>query len=144
MSEPKHPYELFGIECGEGWKSLYQPIIDYITKYNEEHNPESCIYIDQIKEKFAGLRIYCSYYNVSKECCDKLEHMIHEAEKESYNICERCGTREQVGLVKGVGWYYTFCFDCLQKIAATNDFNYTIQLDDGIYQVNKKGVKEIS
>lgn len=48
--EPKWPYELFGIECGEGWKGLYQPIIDYIDKYNEDH--EEKIEIHQIKEKF--------------------------------------------------------------------------------------------
>ena len=35
--ERKWSYELFGIECGEGWKGLYQPIIDYIDKYNEDH-----------------------------------------------------------------------------------------------------------
>ena len=26
--KPQYPYELFGIECRDGWKNLYQPIID--------------------------------------------------------------------------------------------------------------------
>ena len=48
--KPQYPYELFGIECGEGWKPLYQPILDYIDRYNEDH--EEKIEIHQIKEKF--------------------------------------------------------------------------------------------
>ena len=47
---PQWSYELFGVECGEGWKGLYQPIIDYISKYNEEHDDK--FEIHQIKEKF--------------------------------------------------------------------------------------------
>lgn len=31
------PYELFGVECGDGWKGLLKPIFDYIEKYNSEH-----------------------------------------------------------------------------------------------------------
>ena len=30
------PYELFGVECGDGWKGLLKPIFDYIEKYNSE------------------------------------------------------------------------------------------------------------
>ena len=56
--EPKWPYELFGIECGEGWKHLYQPIIDYIEKYNNSHTDK--IEIHQIKEKFGTLSFYTS------------------------------------------------------------------------------------
>ena len=32
---PQTCYQLFGIECGEGWKELYQPIIDEVKAYNE-------------------------------------------------------------------------------------------------------------
>ena len=49
-NEPKEPYELFGIECGEGWKKLYQPIIDYIDEYNKDKEGVDKIEIYQIKE----------------------------------------------------------------------------------------------
>jgi hypothetical protein len=42
--ERKWPYELFGVECGEGWKGLYQPILDYAMEHNIE--------VHQVKEKF--------------------------------------------------------------------------------------------
>ena len=50
--EPKHPYELFGIECDKGWEKLYQPIIDYIEDYNKDKEGDDRIEILQIKEKF--------------------------------------------------------------------------------------------
>lgn len=45
------PYELFGVECGDGWKGLLKPIFDYIEKYNSEHT-KNPIVIEQVKEKF--------------------------------------------------------------------------------------------
>jgi len=47
--EPKHPYELFGIECDKGWEKLYQPIIDYIEDYNKDKEGDDRIEILQIK-----------------------------------------------------------------------------------------------
>jgi hypothetical protein len=133
-----HPFELFGIECEEGWKDLYQPIIDWIGKYNEEH-PEDIINITQIKEKFGGLRFYVDKY--PKE----LEDMIINAESMSYYVCERCGTRENVGLTVG-GWYRTICLDCLQKMLADENYYKTSdkwkkQKDGKFYKVTKDTIE---
>lgn len=49
---PKWPYELFGIECGKGWEHLYQPLIDYVEKYNVGKEGNDRMEIHQIKEKF--------------------------------------------------------------------------------------------
>ena len=76
--KPKWPYELFGIECGDGWKQLYQPIIDYIDEYNKTHNDKP-IEIHQIKEKFGGL---CFYTNFKT---DELRSMIEDAEWKAYD-----------------------------------------------------------
>ena len=83
--EPKEPYELFGIECGEGWSKLYQPIIDYIEEYNKDKEGEDKIEIWQIKEKFGFLTIYVSRNT------DELRKMIKDAEAKSYHTCEICG-----------------------------------------------------
>lgn len=100
----KEPYELFGIECGEGWKSLYQPILDWIENYNKEHldNP---IEIYQVKEKFGVLTIYCSYYT------DELRDMINDAMDKSYHICEICGKEIEKPIVEN-HWIYPQCKDC--------------------------------
>ena len=35
MKDLKTPWELFGVECGEGWFSLIEPILQYIQSYNK-------------------------------------------------------------------------------------------------------------
>ena len=106
--KPQYPYELFGIECGDGWKHLYQPIIDYIMKYNDGKEDKDKIEIHQIKEKFGGLRIYLSSYT------EELREMIDEAEKESYNTCEVCGKPIEKPIYEHY-WVYAECEDCHRK-----------------------------
>lgn len=104
-NEPKEPYELFGIECGEGWKGLYQPIIDYIEDYNKDKEDEDKIEIYQIKEKFGTLSFY-----VSKKT-DELRKMIEDAEAESYHVCEMCGRHINKQIVEH-HWIYPMCREC--------------------------------
>lgn len=139
------PYEMFGIECDKGWESLYRPIMKWIEKYNEEH-PDSVITITQIKEKFGGLRFYWSADNITKEDEDKLHEMVRDAEADSYNVCETCGTRENVGITVG-GWYRTICLDCLQKLLANPQY-YKVEdrwkkNDDGqVYVVTEDSIEK--
>ena len=107
MRITKRPFELFHIECGKGWESLYKPILEYIENYNTDKKEEEKIIVTQVKEKWGGLRFYVSHHT------DELFEMINNAEKESYEICETCGTRDNVGL-KG-GWYETICYNCVKK-----------------------------
>lgn len=103
---PQWSYELFGVECGEGWKGLYQPIIDYISKYNEEHDDK--FEIHQIKEKFGGLCFYVNKYN------EELRQMIRDAEEKSYHTCEVCGKYIDKPINENY-WIYTECEDCHNK-----------------------------
>lgn len=104
-NEPKEPYELFGIECGEGWKGIYQPIIDYIEDYNKGKEDDDKIEIYQIKEKFGTLSFY-----VSKKT-DELRKMIEDAEAESYHVCEICGRHINKQIVEH-HWIYPMCREC--------------------------------
>lgn len=137
------PYEAFGIECGSGWKSLYQPIIDYVTLYNSEHEEtDSRIYIDQIKEKFGGLRFYWSGENLDQETCNILNEMVRKAEDESYKVCETCGTRENVGITVG-GWYITCCEDCITKRVQKYGHMVKWRKNGVTYMVDREGKHEI-
>lgn len=90
---PKTPFELFGIECGHGWRGLYGPLI----KKAEAEGVE----ILQIKEKFGGLRFYVS------DASDELYAAIDDAENKSFTICERCGNPGKRMSVHG--WIRTRC-----------------------------------
>ena len=106
--EPKYPFELFGIECGEGWKHLYEPILEYIVKFNEEHK-DNPIEVHQIKEKFGELRVYLSYYT------DELSKMIDNAEEESEKTCEICGKHINGPIVEH-NWIYPMCDECYNEM----------------------------
>lgn len=105
--EPKYPYELFGIECGDGWKKLYQPIIDYLKEYNKDKEEKDRIEIHQIKEKFGSIRIYLSSYT------DELRQMIDDAEEQSYYTCEICGKYITKPIVEH-HWMYPMCKKCFE------------------------------
>lgn len=89
-----------GIGCwsdiGDGWIPLIVELDKKLTEINPDYT------IDQIKEKFGGLRFYAS----------GLEHdgaykLIEEAESKSYMICEECGTSGARRTIKG--WLKTLC-----------------------------------
>ena len=104
--KPQEPFELFGVECDKGWDELIQPLFDWIEKYNKEHEDDPIV-IEQVKEKFGGLRFYVSYEP------DELSRMIRKAEGDSYGICEVCGSKIDVGHTSS-GWIKTICRKCSQ------------------------------
>lgn len=124
-------YELFGVECNDGWNSILEPIFNYIKKYNESHDEK--IEVLQVKEKFGELRFYTNFYT------DELKNLIRQAEEESYSTCELCGTKTNVG--KTLGWITTCCKNCAKEIAKhhsikwkplnENDIKYYIFDTDG-------------
>jgi len=49
------------------------------------------ITIDQIKEKFGGLRFYCSFLTEDADLWGKATNIITEYEYKSYNVCQITG-----------------------------------------------------
>ena len=139
-----HPYEMFGVECGEGWKDIYQPIIDFVTKYNELYNPDSVIEITQIKEKFGGLRVYWGGENVPQAVQNELTDMICKAENKAYCTCEICGSTERVGITVD-GWYTTLCQKCIETAVREKGMRprrWKCRDDMKVYEINKEETHE--
>jgi len=82
----------YEVECGEGWKSLYAPLI--------ERCKAEGVAVLQVKEKFGGLRFYVG------GASDRLYEAIKEAESKSLTLCERCG---EPGQLRKGGWWKTLC-----------------------------------
>ena len=75
-----------GFDCGEGWRGVLERLVDRVA-------PEMIrigAVIDQVKEKFGGLRFYVSHEN------DAIRDAISEAEREALKTCETCGSKENV------------------------------------------------
>ena len=132
------PMQLCSIECGNGWLELIIPIAEYIEKYNKEHPENECpMCFTQIKEKWGGLRVSVNYG--TKE----LFAMISNAEAESYNICETCGSKEDVG-EKYNGWYETMCHKCFLKMVKERGYPMTFRRnsDNKTYLIHPDGNEE--
>lgn len=99
--------EMALLSVGEGWAHLIHRVFDVFDKINLENTK-----IVQVKEKYAGLRIYTSYS--TKE----LDAVIREVERESYKTCETCG---QPGKTRGHGWLYAACDAHTDPQDLTND-----------------------
>lgn len=84
----------WGVECGEGWKGLYQPVIDAAAFAR--------VSVYQIKEKFGQLRIY-----LGADAPQWLDDMVTNAECLSNYTCETCGRPGRMR--SSGGWMTTRC-----------------------------------
>lgn len=96
MSDYQCPEELWprldaGMGCGgyigKGWYDLVFRLDAKIAAICPDYA------LDQVKEKFAGLRFYIAKLpdSVSEEDKERIYNLIHIAESESHSICDVCG-----------------------------------------------------
>lgn len=97
----------FGFECGNGWFEIIKKLCEGIQKEIEEQKLDPAPYVQQVKEKFGGLRFYMSYYT------DKMSKLIRKAEEEAWKTCETCGSKKDV--LHTDGWIETICSKCLEE-----------------------------
>jgi hypothetical protein len=96
----------FGIECSDGWFDLIYKLCEDIQTVN----PPEDFLIACIKEKYGRLCIHFYATKKQKEIYD----LIDKAEEESTNICEECGSRENI-TTEG-GYILTLCTVCRSKL----------------------------
>ena len=98
-------------ELGPGWFDL----IFMINKMVEAVDPEYVI--EQVKEKFGGLRYYLDSKIDEKERM-LLYRVVHQMQSFSLIICEQCGLRDQTvstGKAKSSGRVLTLCSACREN-----------------------------
>lgn len=92
----REPIKSCGIfECDNGWFPLIKDLIEDLIALGWDK--KTC----QVKEKFGGLRFYIN------EGSDEIFNRITKAERDSYEICERCGEKGEIRT--DIGWYLTLC-----------------------------------
>lgn len=88
---------------GEGWHDLVRTLEADLRAMGVDWE------ILQVKEKFGGLRYYARLSGYPEGFDTGLFFdRIHKAEGESFEICEVCGSRENV-TNEGKGWIVTLC-----------------------------------
>lgn len=101
-----------GVCVGEGWWPIIESLCDQIDHYvkwkneqKEKYNRgEGCpeVIVDQIKEKFGGLRFYYTGGD------DRVYGMVTMAESWAGHACEICS---KPGKSRNDGWIKTLCDD---------------------------------
>jgi len=91
-----------GAWCPVGWQPMVEELCSKLAKIVDEKN--LIFRIDQIKEKFGGLRFYYSYEG---ERANEISDLIHEAEQRSFEICEVTGEEGDLCMKGNYGWMKT-------------------------------------
>lgn len=87
---------------GPGWIMIIKELHDEMVKLDPEYT------IEQIKEKFGGLRYYYTpSQGYGNEASDALENLVRGAEHLCSRTCETCG---EPGSLRGdLSWLLTLC-----------------------------------
>ena len=89
----------FDFSPPDGWEPIVEKLIDDLLFVDPK------IKIDQVKEKFGELRVYVE--RGSDDTWEAICDLIHEAEENCENACQRCGKPGQFR--NRNGWYYVAC-----------------------------------
>jgi hypothetical protein len=99
-------------DCESGWHPL-------ISRTIEKLNKLGYVKIQQIKEKFGGLRIYVSVLNfdeinqISPENNKLVNEIITQAEREAMHTCEVCGLNDAHDVkIRDASVIKTMCTKC--------------------------------
>jgi hypothetical protein len=99
------PYGGFAVD--KGWWPILQALcaniqhhIDWWNKNHEKHPVVEQVVVEQIKEKFGGLRFYYTGGD------DQISGMVRMAESWADRHCEECG---KPGRQREGGWIKTLC-----------------------------------
>lgn len=97
--------------AGKGWAGLIGPLYDRLKELGGD--------VIQVKEKFGGLRFYYKLPPTGVDVGKAADFggMVERAEQESYETCERCGTKEGTSTKSAsrFGWIKTFCDPCREQ-----------------------------
>lgn len=89
---------------GEGWRSIIEQLHNDLVKLDPEYT------VDQIKEKFGGLRYYATSHSANASVSNQFHDLIDAAERKSLSTCEFCGQPGKQ--TPPPRWIKTLCGEC--------------------------------
>jgi hypothetical protein len=118
-----------GCECGDGWFPIIRSLIGLAKSTFQD------FHIQQIKEKFGGLRFYT--YGGDEE----FDGAVRMAEKMSLLICENCGAWGHCR--EDRGWAKTLCDVCVDGNFGLTSFSTSFKNAKPIYPTEWFQEKEV-
>lgn len=114
FEQMKDGYYAISSSLPSGWIKTVDFLCESIQNYtdninnNNKHLPQvPQTVVDQVKEKFAGLRFYFHGGD------DAIEGMVEMAETICSHTCMDCGNEGK--FIDSGGWYYTLCDECYKQ-----------------------------
>lgn len=105
----KWTFDMYGFEVDGGWADILDELLEFIKTTLMKNNVDlSNFKVEQIKEKFSGLRFYYSL-EAPKEVVKLISDKTSEIEDKSFSTCEICGEK---GKLQNNGWIVTRCDKC--------------------------------
>jgi hypothetical protein len=103
----------FGCECDDGWFTIIKHVCACIASHTKSGGwkYEAPYRFFQLKEKYAGLRIYDNGHD------DYIAGVIAMAESLSYVTCETCGKPGRVCCAQGGYWLKTLCPEHMREFS---------------------------
>jgi len=92
----------------KGWRPMVIELNEKLRAIDPSYR------IDQIKEKFGGLRYYVAFCDdCSLDDAKKMNDLIEQAEENSYEVCQTCGAAGRMRVTKG--YLHAECDACLES-----------------------------
>ena len=98
----------WGFAVGDGWCQLLEALCARLDTILRE-SPGSAIAVEQVKEKFGGLRFYYSLRGADDATAEAIREAVKLAKAASERICENCG---RPGELRNDGWLRVLCAAC--------------------------------
>lgn len=92
----------FGVSTNPGWYPVVEKLLLDIRALPKD---DGLVRINQIKEKFGGLRVYAEVSG-SGDFKERVRGMIEQAEKLAYHTCEFCSNP---GVLRSAEWMRVTC-----------------------------------
>lgn len=130
-----------GIRCDSGWFDIINDLSKKIIEVADKQ--DKVFEVVCVKEKFGGLRFYVKEPGVGIYP-PSIYDFIVEAEEQSLQTCESCGSKEKVAArtTANWGWIRTLCNDCQDMIFLTAEIDRIHKLlnNIGAYKLSKRQV----
>lgn len=99
---------------GKGWHPLVIPLVDFVL--------DNGGVVDQVKEKFGGLRFYYSppVDEYGDEKWQEFDKLVSKAEHDSYSICEYSGNPGK--LRSNGGWMKTLSDEVAEEMGYSKGY----------------------
>ena len=112
-------YVAFGCDIGDGWYDLLHGLCEEITAIYIQYGADVDIVVDQVKEKYGGLRFYYHREGIlADETANitlnrQIENIVEQYEERSEHVCEECGNE---GILRNdLSWISTLCDNCYKR-----------------------------